>query len=276
MSFPKKIKSMSDLYHHFLKMDWVSFILFNGTAYVVVNLFFGFLYYSLGREGFDGIKGPSDLDFFKECFFFSIQTFSTIGYGYISPIGFLQNVVVAIEAFSGLISIGMISGLFFARFTRPDSKVAFSNVALLTPYLGKPSLLFRLANERGNQIIDAKIQVSFMQDVLNPEGNHIYKLTDLPVIRARTPVFYLSWTVCHHIDQSSPLFNLSLEEMKKSRAQILVLVIGYDDTFNQTVHARYSYHAHDLIKDRQFVDIIVRTDHGSHVDVDKISKLKPI
>jgi len=89
-------------------------------------------------------------------------------------------------------------------------------------------------------------------------------------------VFYLSWTVCHHIDQSSPLFNLSLEEMKKSRAQILVLVIGYDDTFNQTVHARHSYHAHDLIKDRQFVDIIVRTDQGSHVEVEKISKLKPV
>jgi len=276
MTLSKKIKSMSDLYHYFLKMKWINFIFFNASAYVVVNMFFGLLYFVLGREGFDGVKGPSDLDFFKECFFFSIQTFSTIGYGYISPTGLFQNIVVSIEAFSGLISIGMISGLFFARFTRPDSKVAFSNVALLTPYLGKPSLLFRIANERGNQIIDAKIQVSFMQDVMTPEGNHIYKLTDLQMIRARTPVFYLSWTLCHHIDETSPLFNLSIEDMKNTRAQILVLVIGYDDTFNQTVHARHSYHAHDLIKDRQFVDIIVRTDQGSHVEVEKISKIKPV
>jgi len=267
---------MSDLYHYFLKMRWIDFILFNAAAYVIVNLCFGSVYFLLGHEGFDGVKSSADFDFFKECFFFSIQTFSTIGYGYISPTGLAQNIVVAIEAFSGLISIGMISGLFFSRFSRPDSKVAFSNIALLTPYLGKPSLLFRLANERGNQIIDAKIQVSFMQDVITPEGNHIYKLTDLSVIRSRTPVFYLSWTVCHHIDENSPLFNLTLDEMIRTKAQILILVIGYDDTFNQTVHARHSYHAHDFVKDRQFVDIIVRTDQGSYVEVDKISKLKPI
>jgi len=267
---------MGDLYHNFQKMKWIDFIFFNAMAFVLVNCLFGAIYYFLGRDGFSGLKGGDEFDFFKECFFFSVQTFSTIGYGYISPTGLAQNIVVAIEAFCGLISIGMISGLFFSRFSRPDSKVAFSNVALLTPYLGRPSLLFRLANERGNQIIDAKIQVSIMQEVITPEGNHIYKLTDLSLVRARTPVFYLSWTVCHHIDENSPLYNLTIEDMIRTKAQILILVIGHDDTFNQTVHARHSYHAHDFIKDRQFIDIIVRTDQGNYVEVDKISNLKPI
>ncbi len=273
---PKTHTAFQDLYHRWLGLSWLQFFIILTTLYFSVNFVFALIYWTIGPAGLSGIQSttPYSLNFLSECFFFSIQTFSTIGYGSVSPTGLVDNIVVSFQALLGLLSVGLMSGLFFARFAKPTARVAHSNIALITNYEGQRVLMFRMANSRLNQIIDANVSVSIVMDTVSPEGMKLRKLTDLFLLRSRTPVFALSWTVIHPIDEKSALYNKSIEELTSATAEIFVLVSGHDESFNQLVFSRCSYTSEDLVLDRQFKDIVVREGHMIKIEIENISELK--
>lgn len=266
----------TDISHGILSITWPKFFLFVGLIYIFVNFFFAVIYFALGHEGLQGIRHQDGLHFFTECFFFSVQTFSTIGYGQISPVGLGQNIVVAIQALTGMLSIGLISGLFFTRFLKPTSKVVYANKALITTYNGQPAFIFRMANSRQNQIVEASVKVSAIRDTELKEGGRMRLLADMPLVRDRNSVFALSWTVIHIIDKDSPLYNLSPDAMRAANMEVFVNVTGYDETFSNTVHSRRSYVADEIEFNRFYEDMMFRKEGRTAVDLSKISLLKPV
>jgi len=271
----RSLTDVSDLYHRFMSASHFEFILAIAAIYILINLIFGTVYFLIGPSQLAGLRFQQGLDFFIECFFFSVQTFSTIGYGHISPLGLIDNSIVAVEALTGLLSIAIMSGVFFARFSKATARVAFSNIALITQYQGQRVFMFRMANARMNQIIEAQVSLVLACDLVTAEGHKIRKLIDLNVARQKTPVFALSWTVYHVIDEKSPFYQLNIEELQKMNAEIIVLVSGNDDTFNQLVHSRFSYSVGDIVMDADFEDMLIRDEQGRiTVLVDQISSLK--
>jgi len=266
-------RGSSDHYHLILSMSWRKFLGFSVLIYVSVNLLFALAYSCLDSASLSGLEKLSGADFIWGCFFFSVQTFSTIGYGTVSPHSFMANVLVSIEAFVGMLSIAILSGLFFSRFSRPSAKVRFSEQALVTQYLGKRCLVFRLANARLNQIIEAEITVVVLQKSVTPEGISMRRQFDLKLLRSRSQFFTASWLVAHEIDSASPLFGLSEEDFKTSDLEILVSLMGWDEVFSQTIHARFSYKADEIFWGGQFADIVTFKKDLIQVDIDRISQL---
>ena len=267
-------RNVSDLYHSLMSSKWSTLFMITLAAYFSINLIFGLLYFILGPEGLSGLEYKSGWMFFEECYFFSVQTFSTIGYGRVSPVGIIHNVLVALEAFTGMLSIAVMSGLLFTKFSKPISKVKFSEVALITQHRGHKCLLFRMANARLNQIVEASVSVSILLSSTTPEGQAMRIQHDLPLMRSKSLFFTLSWMVAHIIDEKSPLFGKTLKELQDVDAEIIISVLGYDETYGQTIHARYSYIANEIIMDKQFVDIVSRVDGKLNIDLNSISTVK--
>ena len=213
------------------------------------------------------------MELLQECFFFSVQTFSTIGYGRMSPIGLASNILASIEAFTGMLSVAVMSGLLFARFSRPTARVLFSHNAVITQHEGKKSLLFRAANSRLNQLVDARLEVSMMRNLQTAEGTFIRKQLDLPLTRSRSLFFSASWLAAHVIDEKSPMYGLGPEDLEKQEVEIFVLLSGFDQTFSQTLHARTSYHTNEILWGRRFKDMLSRKDGRLFVQLEKISEL---
>ncbi len=174
----------NDTYHVVLSMSWSRFILITVGAYVAINLIFGGCYAFLGADSMMGLEKETGLQLFFNSFFFSVQTFSTIGYGTVSPHSFIANFLVSVEAFIGMLSIAIMSGLFFARFSKPTAKVSFSHNALVTRHLGKNCLIFRMANARMNQVVEADVSVVLLSMVRTPEGSLMRVQQDLSLLRS--------------------------------------------------------------------------------------------
>jgi inward rectifier potassium channel len=272
---PKTHGFFEDVYHRVMGLSWPQFFGLLTVLYFSVNFIFALMYFSVGIEGLAGVKSASqNLIFFGECFFFSIQTFSTIGYGSVSPANLLTNTVVSFQALLGLLSVGLMSGLFFSRFSTPTARVAHSDVALITNYENQRVFMFRMANARMNQMIEATVSVMAAIDTVSHEGVTLRKLIDLPVLRSKTPAFALSWTVIHIIDEKSPLHKMSLSDLESKSTEIFVLVSGHDESFHQLVFSRYSYTANEIVLDRHYKDMMIREGHMLKINIDDISKLK--
>ena len=272
---PKTYGFFEDVYHRTMGLSWFQFFLILTVLYFAINFIFALLYFSIGVDGLTGVRSVSqNLNFLSECFFFSIQTFSTIGYGSVSPANLLTNTVVSFQALLGLLSVGLMSGLFFSRFSTPTARVAHSEVALITKHENQNVFMFRMANARMNQMIEASVTVMIAIDTTTPEGITLRKLIDLPVLRSKTPAFALSWTVIHVIDDQSPLYKKSILDLENNNAEIFVLVSGHDESFHQLVFSRYSYTANEIVLDRQYKDMLIREGHMLRINIDDISKLK--
>ncbi len=272
---PKTHGFFEDVYHRVMGLSWPQFFGLLTALYFLVNFIFALMYFSVGTEGLSGVKSASqNLNFFGECFFFSIQTFSTIGYGSVSPANLLTNTIVSFQALLGLLSVGLMSGLFFSRFSTPTARVAHSEVALITNYENQRVFMFRMANARANQMIEANVSVMAAIDTVSPEGVNLRKLIDLPVLRSKTPAFALSWTVIHVIDEKSPFYQKNLLDLENKNTEIFILVSGHDESFHQLVFSRYSYMAQDILFDQQYKDMLIREEHMLRVNIDDISKLK--
>lgn len=266
-----KFRPASDLYHRLLSMKWTPFILLGFAAYVVANFIFGSLFYFFCQLDLSGVTG---LGKFWDCYFFSIQTLTTIGYGRIVPIGPAANVLVAVEALSGLMSLAVMTGLVFARFSRPTSRVMFSNRALISLHDGVPSLFFRIVNARPNQIVEAQVRVVLVINETTREGEEYRTIHDLELERDRSAIFAASWTVVHPITGESPLHGQSKESLEASEAEILVSLTGIDETFAQTIHSRYSYVPSEIVWNKYFEDILERSDGKLRIDIAKVNQLK--
>ena len=248
---------LGDLYHHLLTLPWWAFLLGLALVYLGLNaLFAGF--YLLGGGAIANARPGS----FSDAFFFSVETISTIGYGQMSPATLYGNIVMTVEAMFGLMLLAVSAGLVLARFTRPTARVMFSKVAVVTPFNGVPTLSFRLANERRNQILEAQVSVTLVRDERTAEGEWIRRFYDLQLGRQRSPIFAMTFTVMHAIDPASPLSNATASSLATEAVEIVVTVTGLDETMSQPVHARTSYLAHEVLWDHRFVDVFTQTKDG--------------
>ena len=252
--------SFRDLYHDLLKLTWPRFILGFTIFFFSIHCLFGLIYYSLPMTEFDGFQHSENFRHYLDCFFFSVQTFGTIGYGKVAPIGISANVVVTMESFTSLIMVAMITGLIFARFAKPEAKIIFSHNAVVKKFDGIPSLMFRIANARRNYITDARIRVTLALD--DPQ-TRFRTFTDLKLEREYSPIFALSWTIAHDLDETSPLKELSWQELCRRNAELVVTFSGTDTTLSQNVYAKSSYVTEEILFDHDFVDVIRRREDGA-------------
>ena len=253
------------LYHFLLEISWPRFLGLAALSYILAKAVFAAAYVALGREALNGLEATSALAAFGEAFFFSVYTFSTIGYGDVTPVSWQAGVVVTLESLAGLASFGLAAGLMFARFARPNARIIFSRNALIAPYKGGRSFEFRIVNSRKNQIIELSARVILARRT-REGGGRSYR--ELSLERERVAIFPLSWTIVHPIDDSSPLAGLSPEELHASEAEFLVLLTGFDETFAQTVHARSSYRADELVYGARFASMFDHDEGDGLLSVD--------
>ncbi len=237
-----------DPYHLMLTVPWPGFLFLIALAYAGINGLFA-LAYLIGGDNIANARPGS----FTDSFFFSVQTFASIGYGAMTPKTFYANVLVAIEAWVELLSLAVITGLAFARFSKPKARVLFSKVAVIAPYQGVPTLMFRAANERRNQVLEAQMLVYLTMDEVSKEGTRMRRIYDLSLTRSRTPNFRLTWTAMHPIDEQSPLYGLSQESLLQAQATFVVSLSGIDETVNQTIYDRHVYAAQDIRENYRLV-----------------------
>ncbi len=252
-------ETFSDIYHRVLALPLSGILALMAAVFVTANLIFAGLYLQTG-----GVAGLPPGDFWG-AFFFSVETFGTIGYGHLYPDGFAAHVVMTVETFTWLVFVALATGLVFARVSRPTARVTFSKVAVIHDFDGVPTLMFRAANRRANHIFEAEVMVSMAHDTETQEGHKIRRFEEIRVVRARTPLFALTWTVMHRIDESSPLFSTSGDSLTSSRAEFIVVISGVDDRYAQRVHARYAYAAEDIMWGARFHDILSVAPDGRRV-----------
>jgi inward rectifier potassium channel len=246
-----------DPYHLLLTIPWTGFLFLIAVAYIATNAVFA-LAYLAGGNCIENARPGSFLD----VFFFSVQTLASIGYGAMYPKTIYANIIVTIEAMAGLMGIAVMTGLAFARFSRPTARVLFSRVAVITPHDGEPTLMFRTANQRRNLILEAQMRVYMMRDEMTVEGDYIRRIYDLKLRRNQSPSFTLTWLAMHTIDEYSPLFGMTTESLVQTNTTLVVSVSGIDETVAQVVHARHTYGATDILWNYQFVNIMHDTEDG--------------
>ena len=246
-----------DLYHVLLTLSWVKLFAVVGAGYIITNIIFAFLYLAAGN----GIENMREGDFF-DAFFFSVQTMATIGYGAMYPKTLFANTLVAIEALLGLVGVSVGSGLVFARFSLPKARVMFSRIAVVTPYNGIPTFMFRVANERQSWILEAQVNVSVIISEITEEGEAMRRFYKLPLFRNQSSLFALTWTVMHPINESSPLYGITLEEMQEKEMEILITITGIDQTVSDNIHAHHSYIPTEILWNHKFIDILSKTRNG--------------
>ncbi len=263
------LQSLS-VYHSLITISWWRFNLLLVSSFALVNAVFAVLYLAIGFEHLSGAIGSGFLDRFAESFFFSTQTFTTVGYGRVSPSGILANGIATFESMAGWLYFAMAAGLFYGRFSRPHARIMFSKHAIIAPYRGGTAFEFRIANERNNQLIEVEAQVLFSR---REHHNGTRKRTFYPLSLERTQVtfFPLTWTVVHPIDESSPLFGANEVLLREWDAEFLILLKAFDDTFSQTVHARSSYKHDEVVVGAKFETIYATDETGkTAVDLHKI------
>lgn len=261
---------LSDLYHFLIDRSWRHLLGLLAAFYAVANLIFACFY----KLGGDCIAGAAS---FRDLYFFSVHTLSTIGYGTMAPKTTYANVLVAVQAFLGTVFVAVTTGLVFAKFSRPTARVMWSKKAVIVERDGKRLLMFRMANERANQIVEATLRAAVARTEITADGERMRRFQDITLERDRNIVFVLSWTAMHVIDDKSPFYNLTTEQMKTQTFQLICSLVGTDETFSQQVHSRNSYNPEDFVWDQRFADIIGTNPDGTRfVDYARFHDLVPM
>jgi inward rectifier potassium channel len=255
-------------YSNLVSTTWSRFFIFVAVVYLTLNGCFALFYEACGPGGLvntlnTGINTP-----FLKAFFFSIHTSATIGYGSVVPVGLTTNILVALESVVSLLGLAVVTGLVFARFSRPVADILFSKNALMAWMGNLHAFQFRIVNSRNNQIIDLHARVLVSRFENNASGVAVRRYYPLQLERESVVFFPLSWTIVHMIDQNSPLFGITEDELCASGAEFLILLTGMDETFSQVVNARSSYRANEVIWDAKFADIFVYDPEGRMAGID--------
>lgn len=268
--------SSLNLFHTLLSMSWPSFLLLVLLLYFMSNIVFGSVYALIGPSAIIDTTADPMTNIFVRGFFFSVQTFATIGYGTIHPSGVVPNLLVTLESYYSLLANALITGLVFARFARPTAKIIFSDVAVIAPYHGTEGLMFRLVNGRSNQLIEVGIKVLFARFV-NEDGRAVRRFDFLPLERETVTFLPLALTVVHPIIDNSPLKGLTQDDLTRTDAELLVLITATDETFAQTVHTRSSYKPHEIRCGHKFVSIYNEVADGEPISINirKLSVIEP-
>lgn len=257
-------------YLHLLNMSWPKFFTLVMVAYLTVNVLFALVFFALGPGHLKGADAPTETGRFLNDFFFSTHTLTTVGYGNITPATVAANVVTSLEAIAGLMAIALGTGLLFGRFSRPSVKIAFSERALIAPYQDRSSLQVRVVNLRPNLLMElhANLMLMTVEGTGEDRKRHYAELK-----LERNAIYFLplTWTVVHPIDESSPLLNKSAQDLERQQAEFVVLLKGFDDTFSQTVHARYSYRYDEIAWQAKFEPAFEIDPDGNMVlDLDRV------
>ncbi len=239
-----------DTYHYLVNAPWPVILVFIGGAFGATNVLFALGYMTAG-----GVANarPGSL---RDAFFFSVQTMATIGYGVMTPQSGAANVLVTLEALAGGIGLALMTGLVFAKFSRPTSRVRFSKVAAIGDFQGRKCLMFRMANERDERIVQPQLYVVLLRWESEDSGRYFIRVYDIELVRDRHAFLSYSWLVIHPIDDRSPLRDATPDSLRRDRAEVVVSLTGIDEGLSQTVHANHTYEAEDIRWDTHFVDII--------------------
>jgi inward rectifier potassium channel len=236
-----------------LTMSRLKFVALILVTYVTVNLLFAALYLTVGIDQLQGVVATTNWGKFKEAFFFSAETFTTVGYGRVNPVGDGANVVAAIEAMSGFLSFALATGLMFGRFSRPKSFLVFSDFALISPYQKGTALMFRFAPYKDNHTLtDVQIRVNIGIKV-QMDGMAEYRYYDLTLERSRVESLPMNWTVVHPIDDKSPFLGFTPDDMQASDVELYVLIRGFDDVYSNVVQQRTSYTYQEIKFNGKFI-----------------------
>jgi inward rectifier potassium channel len=251
---------------------WPRFLLVVLVGFLAANMIFASLYLMVGIGSLRGLE--SDMGAFANAFFFSVHTLTTVGYGNVYPEGPWANTISSVEAASGLMLFAIATGLLYGRFSRPSARIVYSKNAIVAPYQDGTSLQFRVANARSNTLMNMEVKVVLMT-VDKSDGELKRSFIDLPLERTRIYFFALTWTIVHPIDQASPFFGKSREDLAKLSTELLILIQGFDDTFSQVVHSRYSYRHDEIVWGAKFTPAFRIDPKGDLVvEVDRVHEMK--
>lgn len=266
----QRLAPHEDFYHWVLTLSWPAFFGWMTVAYLLVNGIFA--------VAFAVVPGcVANVHGLVDAFFFSVETFATIGYGVMAPQSTYAHVLVTFEALAGILATASITGVTFARLARPTAKVLFSEKAVIAPRDGVPHLQFRMANWRRNQIAEAQLSAMILLTEITKEGETMRRPTTLRLVRDRNPMFLLTWTAMHPIDADSPLFggDAAMDKLREMKAEIFLTLTGLDETLAQTIHTRYRYRLEDIVYNARFTDILsMRPDGTRIIDFDKFHDLE--
>lgn len=246
-----RVVNRLSIYHTMLNLSRFNFLGIILGFFVLVNLIFACMYYNLGIENLGGASAGSKLQNFAEAFFFSAQTFTTVGYGRINPSGFAASGIAAIEALTGLLSFAVVTGLFYGRFSRPRAYILFTDNMVITPHGTTTAIMFRMAPYKNNLLTDVEVKVTLAIKV-DEDGNKSNQFYQLDLEYSQINVLTLSWTVVHSMDEKSPLNGFSIEDIRNANAEFIVYLKGFDEAFSNTVVARTSYTANEIIAGAKF------------------------
>lgn len=239
------------LYQWLITTSWKHYWLSVGSFYFFANIFFGALYYVSGSENLYGIPNGNEFQKLLYCFFFSTQSFTTVGYGGIHPIGIFTSSLAAVEAFLGITTFALVTGTLYGRFSKASAKLKYSTNAIIAPFKEGKALMFMVANQRSTQLMEMEARVNYGWIEKDEQGD-VRRFQQLKLEIDKIAMFPSSWTVVHPIDEDSPLWNINLEEIHRIEAEIFVLIKGFDETFSQTIYSRNSYMHHELLWGAKF------------------------
>lgn len=262
-------RPLRDAYHWLLKTRWPNFLGVIALAFLVANVGFAALFMLVG--GVEGSTGS-----FGDSLSFSVQTMATIGYGVMHPVAAAAHAIVIAESIFAIVFTALATGLVFAKFSRATARIAFSKAAVITSHEGKPTLMFRVGNRRGNVIVEAQIHVVAVMTTTTLEGETFYKAIDLPLVRDRQVGMSRGWTVMHVIDERSPLHGLDAAGLARAEAEIYIALTGIDDTTMQTVHTTHQYADQDIRCGHRFEDTMQALPDGAFlVDLRNFDRTVP-
>ncbi len=264
-------------YHTMLNIPRWKFMMIIVVFYFLVNFIFAGIYYSIGVEHLMGVDAVSKLDKFGQAFFFSVQTFTTVGYGHVSPSGFLTSFIAAVEALSGLLSFAIATGLFYGRFSKPKAFIRFSHNALIAPYGKGTGLMIRMTPYKNTNLTDAEVKI-MLGMVVEENGKLVNKFYSLDLEMTKVNSLTLSWTLVHPITENSPLYNLTKEDYENTNGEILVFLKVFDDMFSTTVAKRTSYTFSEIVFGAKFIPMYSKSsdDNKTVLHIDKLNAFEKV
>lgn len=260
----KKTRIHKDIYFWALNTSWTKFLLTASIAYLSLNAFFASLYFFSGNAILN-----ADANSFWDAYLFSFQTSTTIGYGYFLPKSNLANIIVIFDSLAGLLYIALTTGLIFSKFSKPISKVLFSKNAIIADYDEIPTLIFRIANDRDTNIVNAEIKVVVLKPYKTKEGLEVIRYHPLKLVTDSAPMFSITWMVMHKITEESPLYGLSIDDIVRDQMNVILSFSGVDDVLSQSTQTNHVYQANQIVKASKFVDIISVVDGSRVINLDK-------
>ena len=262
-------------FHAMLQIKRWKFFFLICLFYLTMNLLFAFVYMAIGMDHLSGLTVNSWLDKFSEAFFFSTQTFTTVGYGRLAPTGFAMSFVASLEALIGLLSFALATGLLYGRFSRPQAFLRYSDNVLVSPYKDTVAVMFRMAPFKNNRLTEAEVKVTLALSELI-DGKMVNRFYPIKLELDKINALNLSWTVVHPIDENSPFYGLSKEDLINGRGEIIVFVRAFDDTFSNTVISRSSYVAKEIHFGAKFIPMFHRDDEAGTtvLELDKLNSFE--